>query len=236
LKKHDKKMNLNFIQYPKLAKKSSDGVFSYMVLRRLSAPVTGLCLQWGISANLATLIDFVLAFFAALCLYMGYLFTGVALVQLFGIWSCVDGEIARVTKHASKLGDFYDTMVDRIAEYLITGALLLYMYRVAPNAAWGMIFFVYMGALFLITASSEKFRSVFHDNYPKNDIELWFRWLCAGSDTRLFYISLGIITYAITGYINIIYWLIIVQTVLLIFNFVFRLWKIPNLIESNSQS
>lgn len=232
LENHLKKIDLNVTQYPKLANKSSDGAFNYLVLRRLSAHITSFCLQRGISANSATIIDFILALFAALSLYMGYLFTGVTLIQLFGVWSCVDGEIARVTKSTSRLGDFYDTMIDRVAEYLITLALLLHMYKVAPDVHWGTIFFAYMGTIFFITASSEKFRSVFHKNYPKNDTELFFRWLCAGSDTRLFYISLGIIGYAISGYDTIIYWLIILQTVFLAFNFIFRLWKIPKLIKS----
>ncbi len=230
--KSKKKTDSNVTHYPKLAKKSSDGAFSYLVLRRFSAPTTGFCLRRGISANSATLVDFILALFTALYLTWGYLFIGVALIQLFGVWSCVDGEIARVTKSSSRLGDFYDTMVDRLAEVLITGALLFYMHEVTPDLAWGMIFFAYMGALFLITASSEKFRSVFHENYPKNDTELFFRWFCAGSDTRLFYLSIGIIAYAVSAHATIIYWLIIIQAVLLYLNFIFRLWKIPKLIKS----
>ena len=66
-------------------------------------------------------------------------------IQIFGIWSCVDGEIARLTKTTSRLGDFYDTMVDRIAEFLIVGTLMLSMYRVVPDVSWGTIFFAYIG-------------------------------------------------------------------------------------------
>ena len=216
-------------KYPKLAKKSSDGTYSYLVQRRLSAHITGFCVRRGISANAATRIDFILALLAALFLYLGYSITAVVFIQLFGIWSCVDGEIARLTKSTSRLGDFYDTMVDRTAEFLIVGALMLSMHKAWPDVSWGAIFFAYMGSVFLITASSEKFRSVFNQNYPKNRAEPFFCWLCAGSDTRLFYLSLGIIAYAISGYAAIVQWLIIIQSVLLGFNFMFRLWKIPNL-------
>ena len=216
-------------KYPKLAKKSSDGTYSYLVQRRLSAHITGFCVRRGISANAATRIDFILALLAALFLYLGYSITAVVFIQLFGIWSCVDGEIARLTKSTSRLGDFYDTMVDRTAEFLIVGALMLSMHKTLPDVSWGAIFFAYMGSVFLITASSEKFRSVFHENYPKNRAEPFFCWLCAGSDTRLFYLSLGIIAYAISGYAAFIQCLIIIQSVLLGFNFIFRLWKIPNL-------
>jgi phosphatidylserine synthase len=51
---------------------------------------------------------FILALFASLFLYLGYSIAGVVFIQIFGIWSCVDGEIARLTKSTSRLGDFYD--------------------------------------------------------------------------------------------------------------------------------
>jgi phosphatidylglycerophosphate synthase len=159
----------------------------------------------------------------------------VVFIQLFGIWSCVDGEIARLTKRTSKLGDFYDTMVDRTAEFLIVGALMLSMHKALPDVSWGTIFFAYMGSVILITASSEKFRSVFQENYPKKRAEPFFSWHCAGSDTRLFYVSLGIIAYAISGYASIVQWLIIIQSILLVINFLFRLWKIPKLTKTNKQ-
>jgi phosphatidylglycerophosphate synthase len=220
-------------KYPQLAKKSSDGTYSYLVQRRVSAYITRFCVRRGISASSATFIDLVFAIIASLFLYLGYSIAGVVFIQIFGIWSCVDGDIARLTKTTSRLGDFYDTMVDRIAEFLIVGTLMLSMYRVVPDVSWGTIFFAYIGLVFLITASSEKYRSVFHENYPKNRVEPFFSWLCAGSDTRLLYLSLSIIAYAISGYAEIIQWLMIIQSVLLGFNFLFRLWKIPKLIQIN---
>lgn len=221
--------------YPKLAKKASDGVYCYWVQRRLSSFITALCVRFGISANTATLVDFVFAVFAALSLYLVYPIAGVIFIQLFGIWSCVDGEIARLTKQTSQLGDFYDTMVDRTAELLIVGALMVLMERTSPASSWGTIFFAYMGCVFLITASSEKFRSAYHKNYPKIHQEPFFCWLCAGSDIRFLYLSLGIIAYAISGYAAIIQWLLVSLTVLLGLNFIFRLWRIFKLIQEDRQ-
>jgi hypothetical protein len=83
-----------------------------------------------------------------------------------------------------------------------------------------------MGAVFLITNSSEKYRSVFHQNYPKNTAERLFSWLCAGSDIRLFYLSIGAIWFAITGSAVVLAWLILIMTIVLYINFIFRLWKI----------
>jgi len=225
--------SLNDSRYPQLAKKASDGTYTYLVQRRVSAYVTRFCVRRGISASAATCIDLALALFASLSLYLGYPIAGVVFIQFFGIWSCVDGEIARLTKSTSWLGDFYDTMVDRIAEFLIVGALMLSMLRVLPDVSWGTIFFAYMGLVFLITASSEKYRSVFHENYPKKRAEPIFSWLCAGSDTRLLYLSLGIVAYAVSGCAVIVQGLMIIQSVLLGLNFLFRLWKIPKLVQIN---
>ena len=226
-------ISMSDTEYPKLAKKASDGVYCYLVQRRLSSFITALCVRFGISANTATLVDFVFAVVAALLLYLGYPIAGVLFIQLFGIWSCVDGEIARLTKETSQLGDFYDTMVDRTAELLIVGALMVLMERTSPAASWGTLFFAYMGCVFLITASSEKFRSVFQKNYPKSQQEPFFCWLCAGGDIRFLHLSLGIIAYAISGYAAIIQWLMMSLTVLLGLNFIFRLWRIFKLAQGN---
>jgi len=112
------------------------------------------------------------------------------------------------------------------------GALMLSMYRALPDVSWGTIFFAYIGLVFLITASSEKYRSVFHEDYPKKRAEPFFSWLCAGSDTRLLFLSLGILAYATSGYAAIVQGLMVNQSVLLGLNFLFRLWKIPKLIQT----
>lgn len=223
--------------YPKLAKKASDGMYCYLVQRRLSLYITIYCVRKGISANVATGIDMLLAILAAWSLSQGFYLFGVILIQLFGLWSCVDGEIARLSKSPSKLGDFYDTMTDRSAEFLIFAGVFYSISLDISSYPWGTLFFCYIGMVFLITASSEKFRSVYHMNYPKSEHEKVFSWLCAGSDTRFFYLSVAILIYAITGYAAVIEWLIIALSVLLGINFVFRIWKISTLpLEDNKLS
>jgi len=186
------------------------------------------CVRIGITANAATGIDVLFALLAAWSLSQGHYFLGVIMIQVFGLWSCVDGEIARLTRTSSHLGDFYDTMTDRAAEFLIVAAVLYALPADTINLSWGTLFFWYMGMVFLITASSEKFRSVYHKNYPKNEQERVFSWLCAGSDTRLLYFSVAVLAYAVTGYALIVEWLLVVLSALLGINFVFRMWKISS--------
>jgi len=213
-------------KYPNLAKRESDGIYCYLVQRRISCYITRFCVQSGLTANMATLIDFFHAAAGALFIYFGFHIIGVLFIQLFGLWSCVDGEIARLTKSGSKLGDFYDTMVDRGAELLFTSALLLSVQKAAPDLTWGAWFFAYMGAVFMITNSSEKYRSAFKQNYPKKSVESLFCWICAGSDIRFLYISIVLLVYAFSGSAVIVKWLIISLTCALYLNLIFRLWRI----------
>jgi phosphatidylglycerophosphate synthase len=222
--------------YPNLAKKASDGKYCYYVQRRISPYISLFCVRKGISANAATGIDMLFAILAALSLSQGYYILGVILIQVFGLWSCVDGEIARLTKTSGKLGDFYDTMTDRTAEFIIFAGLVYSLPAEAIAYPWGTLFFIYMGMVFLITASSEKYRSVFHKNYPKSEYEGVFSWLCAGSDTRLLYLSVAILAYAFTGNAVIIEYLLIVLSLLLGINFVFRMWKMSTLPQEDKKS
>ncbi len=227
-------MQLKDAKYPNLAKRESDGIYCYLVQRRLSYHITRYCIQSGITANMATLIDFLHACAGALFIYFGFPIIGVIFIQLFSLWSCVDGEIARLTKKSSKLGDFFDTMVDRSAEFLFMSALLLSVQKVDPDLRWGNWFFAYMGAVLLITNSSEKYRSAFQQNYPKKLVESVFCWICAGSDIRFLYLSIAIAVYAFSGSVGIIKWLIISLTCALYLNFIFRLWRIFTLSTKNS--
>ena len=215
--------------YPKLAKSLSDGRYCYVVQRRISLYITAFCARKGITANTATGIDMILAVLASCCLAQGYYIGGAVLIQLFGVWSCVDGEIARLAKSTSSLGDFYDTMTDRTAEFLIVAGLFYSLSEVPATLSWGTTFFTYIGMVFLITASSEKFRSVYQKNYSKNRYEAIFNWLCAGSDTRLIYLSVSIVAYALNGHAESIQWPVIALSVLLGINFLFRMWKISTL-------
>ena len=201
-------------------------MYCYVVQRRISLYISLFCVRKGITANAATGIDMLFAILAAWSLSQGHYVLGVILIQIFGLWSCVDGEVARLTMSPSKLGDFYDTMTDRSAEFLIFAGVFYSMPASALNYSWGTLFFCYIGMVFLITASSEKFRSVYHKNYPKSEHEGIFSWLCAGSDTRFLYLCVAILVYAVTGYAPVIAWLIMALSILLGINFIFRLWKI----------
>ncbi|HJN51311.1 MAG: CDP-alcohol phosphatidyltransferase family protein [Pseudomonadales bacterium] len=215
--------------YPKLAKSSSDGFYCYYFQRRLSCYVSYASAKLGISPDQSTWIDLTFALTAAVCLMMGYPITAVVLIQLFGIWSCVDGEVARLTGKTSKVGDYFDTMVDRLAEIIFVAGLLLLLLAKGSEETISLYFFTYIGAVFLITVSSEKYRSASQKNYPKKEIETVFSWICAGSDIRFLYLSLAIIAMVLSDQVRFVLVTLAILSVALYLNFLFRMWKIYRL-------
>jgi len=220
--------------YPDLTKPESDGVYCYYIQRRVSCVISGYFHAKGMSPNTATLIDVCFAVFAAIALYLQNFMLAVLFIQLFGIWSCVDGELARLSSKTSTLGDFYDTMVDRASELIIVAGILFSFDEILSTPIWQPLLFAYIGAVFLITNSSEKYRSAYHSNYPKRRVELLFSWVCAGSDIRFLYLSIGIVWFVVTGNPFILFWLIVLMTLALYINFLFRLWKVSQIDQSIS--
>jgi phosphatidylglycerophosphate synthase len=178
-------------------KNASDGAYCQVVQRRISGfvspwfarrmgpnAVTGLGLAVGLAASAAAVT--------------GLFVVAAALIQLFGVLSCVDGEVARARGQTSPAGDFFDTMVDRIVEVLaiatIAAAAGLDGRPKALGAGMALT-----AAVLLLVVSTEKYRSAFGEGYPKRIWEPAFSWASAGSDGRLLILSCGLVAAAVTG-------------------------------------
>ena len=209
-------------RYPTLAKPESDGAFCYHVQRRISVWLS-VRLARHMGPNAATGLDLFFGVAAALLVVLDYWLWGVALIQLFGIFSCVDGEIARIQDRSSRIGDFLDTLTDRFTEMLLVGAITLSLRdRVDPVSAL-TAGFALLGGVFLLTNSSEKFRSAWQMGYPKRRLERLFGLFCAGSDGRLLMLSVGLLVSELTGNGRIMLWLLWALAAALYLNFVVRI-------------
>ena len=185
-------------KYPTLAKPESDGFYCYHILRRISAWFS-VRLARHIGPNAATGLDLIFGVAAAVLVLLDYWLWGVVLIQVFGIFSCVDGEIARIQGHSSKIGDFLDTLTDRVTELLVVGAITFSLSeRVNPVSALAAGFAL-LGGVFVLTTSSEKFRSAWQAAYPKRRLERLFCLFCAGSEGRLLMLSIGLVVSELTG-------------------------------------
>ncbi len=185
-------------KYPTLTKPESDGAFCYHIQRRISARLS-VRLARHMGPNAATGLDMLIGLGAAVLVLLDCWVWGVVLIQIFGIFSCVDGEIARIQGQPSKLGDFLDTLTDRVTEFLLIAAISISLCsQVAPLSALSASFAM-LGGVFVLTTSSEKFRSAWQKCYPKRRLEPLFCFLSAGSESRLLILSIGLLASVATG-------------------------------------
>jgi phosphatidylglycerophosphate synthase len=178
-------------QYPTLAKPESDSFYSYHIQRRISAWFS-VRLAGRMGANAATGLDLIFGIAAAVLVLLDHWLWGVVMIQLFGIFSCVDGEIARIQGRSSRIGDFLDTLTDRVVELLLVGAIAFSLRDRVDSASALAASFALLGGVFLLTTSSEKFRSAYQMGYPKRRLEKLFGLFCSGSDSRLLMLSIGL--------------------------------------------
>ena len=86
--------------------------------------------------------------------------------------------------------------------------------------------FALLGAVFMLTTSSEKFRSAWHMAYPKRRLEKLFGPVSAGSDTRLLILSIGLVVSELTGNGSFLLWLLWALAAAAYVNFLVRIWLV----------
>ncbi|MCQ2799762.1 MAG: CDP-alcohol phosphatidyltransferase family protein [Bacilli bacterium] len=82
-------------------------------VRRVSFPITYLFINAGWSANMVSILSWVLIFCASALLCVNnfwFMLSGVVLTNFWLVLDCVDGNIARVKKKKNYMGDFFDAV------------------------------------------------------------------------------------------------------------------------------
>lgn len=209
-------------QYPTLAKPESDSFYSYHIQRRISTWFS-VRLAGRMGANAATGLDLIFGVAAAVLVLLDHWLWGVVMIQLFGIFSCVDGEIARIQGRSSRIGDFLDTLTDRVVELLLLGAIAFSLRDRMEDPAALTAGFALLGGVFLLTTSSEKFRSAWQMGYPKRRLEKLFGLFCSGSDSRLLILSIGLVVSDLTGDGLFLLWLLWALAAAACVNFLVRI-------------
>lgn len=99
-------------------KNKADSFWTRGILRPLSLPVSWVFLRLGLRANTVSYIS------AVLCLFAGFFYAsgsfslqliGVVLFNLFAVFDCADGNMARVTKTSGPQGGWADALGGYIA-------------------------------------------------------------------------------------------------------------------------
>ncbi|TFG23559.1 MAG: CDP-alcohol phosphatidyltransferase family protein [Promethearchaeota archaeon] len=175
-------------------------------LRYIFRPLVNLIakalIKLRVTPNIATIIMLLFAIFSLISLvFLQNLLFFAILIFFTGIMDGCDGAIARITDKSTAFGGFFDSVMDRISEFVIFLALLIYTW---DQLLWDMIdmkiiiFFTFLGTLMIsyIRARAENF----FKEKPQNanfDIGLMAR------SERLFYLFItSIIVYLLNAFFN----------------------------------
>lgn len=126
-------------------------IWVYLIVRPLSNILTWIFLRLHLTANLATLVATLIGFIGTVLLMIpGHTLLGLILINLWIVFDCIDGNIARTTKTSSKIGEFLDGVSGYIflsLLYMGIGVSVFHDYGLiigSRNQAW---IYILMGAV-----------------------------------------------------------------------------------------
>lgn len=110
----------------------------------------------NLSPNAITVIGLVLNVVVAAVISTGNLILGGALLLIAGGFDVVDGAVARATNKVSRFGSFFDSTMDRYADAIILGGVLLYFIN-DDASSWPimLVFITLVGSLMISYARSK---------------------------------------------------------------------------------
>lgn len=101
------------------------------------APLARLLLRLGVSPDAVTLVGTVATCTAALWFApRGQLIAAALVVTLFALFDLLDGTMARMSNRVSAFGAFLDSTLDRVADAVVFGAVILY-FAGPGELVWG---------------------------------------------------------------------------------------------------
>lgn len=120
-------MNKNELNEIKKLQKRPDGIFGSFMTRPVSHIVAYISFKLGLSPNVVSFISFILCGISVLTLilhneYKWYVVSAL-LWWLAAIFDAADGDLARYSKQASAFGGWFDSLLDRMKEFMIFSAL-----------------------------------------------------------------------------------------------------------------
>jgi len=133
---------------------STHSLYSVLVLRKVSPYFTRFFVRHGVSANQVSAIGILLGVIAGLMLSFGNLlmFLSIVFYQLWNIFDCVDGEVARVTNNFTIGGRFLEEIDWVTVECAFLSFLGIGLYRMLDNMVFATLGLVFALFLCLLTA------------------------------------------------------------------------------------
>ena len=97
-----------------------------LLLRKTENTISILLIKIGITANILTILGFILIIIASFFIISNNLVIGGIFLLISSTFDMLDGSIARASKTTSLFGAFLDSTIDRISEFLIFSSILIY--------------------------------------------------------------------------------------------------------------
>ncbi len=114
----------------------------------------------NLSPNAITVIGLALNIVVAAIIASGNLLLGGALLLVAGAFDVVDGAVARATNQVSRFGSFFDSTMDRYADAVILGGVLVYFVN-DDTGVWPiMLTFVTLVGSLMISYTRSKAESI----------------------------------------------------------------------------
>ena len=129
--------------------------FAHSVRSRLGA-VGRIVAKTNLSPNAITIIGLLLNVAVAAIIASGNLILGGVMLLVAGGFDVVDGAVARATNQVSPFGSFFDSTMDRYADAIILGGLLLYFMREDAGTTAVMLLFVTLVGSVMISYARSK--------------------------------------------------------------------------------
>ncbi len=191
------------------------------IFRPIIKILAKLLIKIRVSPNIATLLMLsfsilsiiFLVFFSSLLLFSLCVF-------LVGIFDGIDGMIARLTGKATSFGGFFDSIMDRLSEFNIYFALIVYCRSII---LWNfldlrLVIIISLFSSVMISYTRAKAENVYNGDF---DVGLMAR------SERLFYIVIAMILAEFYGYIGELLFIFMILVILTAF---FRYFKLRHLI------
>ncbi len=193
-------------------KKAEDGLVSRFINRKISLKISEKLIN-KIEPIHATLISTATGVMSAI-VTLAIPKAGMILYQISSILDGVDGEIARASLKTSSLGGWFDSVLDRIVDFLVLCALIFHLKPTKSN----MILSIWvLFSFFMVSYVAERYRGAtlrsIYSDYPqitkipgKRDERIFFLMLLI----LLFNIKIALISLAILTTVRVFYTLMIV--------------------------
>lgn len=95
--------------------------------KRIINPIAVLCVRLSISANVVTIVGSLLTIAVAVVTGVtGWMFAGAFVLTILVLFDSLDGSVAALTNGGTEFGAFLDSTLDRIADWALLVAVMLF--------------------------------------------------------------------------------------------------------------